>query len=86
MNDDDVRYTFDAVDESKTGEITLEQFYHLFLGLGFATTRLEKTDLRRMVTRVLQRGGQHAPPGDSVPYVTLDTVFKVLDQEIKVRQ
>lgn len=82
MNDDDVRYTFDAVDESKTGEISLEQFYDLYLGLGFATTRLEKSDLRRMLKRVLQ----HAPPGDSVPFVTLDTVFRVLDQESKVRK
>ena len=81
MNDDDIRYTFEAIDESKVGEITLAQFYDLFFGLGFARAMLDQAAVRQMVVHAMHKDGQSFPADDSVPFITLDLVFKVLAGE-----
>ena len=81
MNDDDIRYTFEAIDESKAGEITLAQFYALFFGLGFATTVLDQNAVRLMVARAVHKSGQSMPSDDSTPFMTLELVFEVLTAE-----
>ena len=68
----DVRCSFDAIDEDKIGEITLDQCYVLLLGLGFFNkTRLEKGELQRMVSSDPNHGSG----------ITVDFVLRLVSEE-----
>jgi hypothetical protein len=90
-DEEDLRVFFDAVDEDKTGEISIDQFYGLFLGLGFAHEFMQKKELSEMVAHAKkQRHNGESPSSirpntqddddDSSTFVTIDVALKVMSQ------
>ena len=66
MDEYDIRESFDSLDNEKLGYLSLDQFYVLYLGLGYP--QLTKDELKRQVG-VIQSDQQN---------VTVETVIKVL--------
>jgi hypothetical protein len=91
-DEEDLRAFFEAVDEDKTGEISLDQFYSLFLGLGFAHDFMQKKELSEMVARAKKQRHEGESPSsirpntqddcddDSSTFVTVDVALKVMSQ------
>jgi hypothetical protein len=63
----DIRESFEALDDEKFGRLTMDQFYTLYLGLGYP--QLTKPDLRGKVHAI-----------QSEESVTIEVVLYILSQ------
>mgnify|MGYP000556342408 CR=1 FL=1 len=63
----DIRESFEALDDEKLGRLTMDQFYTLYLGLGYP--QLTKPDLRGKVSAI-----------QSEESVTIEVVLYILSQ------
>lgn len=74
----DIRDSFEVLDRNQEGSISLDDFWMLYLGLGFQPERISLEELSQKVSALA--GGEKGNSSSNSNRVTLDAAMKILSK------